>query len=173
MSQPWGPPQDPQEEANHKDSLIRALCRTGHEIEFSLQNSITIAGVVVIPLAVACLVSFGFAVPLPPAVAIGLLVPLWFIVVKTKQYANSRPTLYLFGCSCSALLVLAGFLLALALKPKVQAPAPNQPSVSTGPARTSGDNSPANTGSGNTFTYGSPPIPKPLEKHAPKKEDRP
>ena len=166
---------DPQEEANHKYSLIGAVLRSGHEIEFSLQNSITIAGVVVIPLVVACLIALGFAVPLPPAAGIGLLVPLWFIVAKTSKYVKSRAALYLFGGSCSALLVLAGFLLAYALKPKTQSQiviAP--PAAGTGLAVTTGDSSPANTGSGNTFNYGTPPTSKAhLKKTSKKGKDQP
>lgn len=167
---------NPQEEANRKHSLVRAFFRAGHEIQFSFQNSVTIAGVVVIPLVVACLVAFGFDVPLPPAIGIGLLVPLWFIVWKTSKYANSRAPLYLIGGSCSALLVLAGFLLAYALKPKIRSEfviAPSKPSVGTGPAVTTGDNSPANTGSSNSFTYGAPSLSKPPEKQTKKQKDQP
>jgi hypothetical protein len=167
---------DPQEKAERKHALVRALLRTGHEIEFSLQNSLTIAAVLVIPLVVACLVAGGFAVPLPPAVGFGLLVPLWFIVGKTSKYAKSKATLYLFGGSCSVLLVLVGFLLAHALKPTIQSQfvvAPNKPSAVTGPAITTGDNSPANTGSDNTFIYGSPTPPKPPEKKTKKQKDQP
>jgi hypothetical protein len=39
------PSANPKEEARGKHSLIRALLRTVHEIQFSLQNSLTVAGI--------------------------------------------------------------------------------------------------------------------------------
>ena len=167
------PSANPKEEARGKHSLIRALLRTVHEIQFSLQNSLTVAGIVVIPLVAASLVAVGWDFPVPPAVGVGLLVPLWFIVRKTSRYAESTAALYSFGGLCSVLVVLAGFSLAYALKPKAQSPsviAPSQPRSITGPAVTSGPNSPANTGSGNTFTYGAPSPPKRPEKTKKQKE---
>ena len=121
----------------------------------------------------ASLVAVGWDFPVPPAVGVGLLVPLWFIVRKTSRYAESTAALYSFGGLCSVLVVLAGFSLAYALKPKAQSPsviAPSQPRSITGPAVTSGPNSPANTGSGNTFTYGAPSPPKRPEKTKKQKE---
>jgi predicted tellurium resistance membrane protein TerC len=109
---------DTKDESERKHSFVRALLCAGHDIEFSFQNSLTIAGVVIVPLVVAWLTAVGFAVPLPPALALGLLVPVWFILLKAAKYAKSRKSLYGFGGACSTVLLVSGFLLAYALKPK-------------------------------------------------------
>ncbi len=70
------------------------------------------------------------------------------------------------------LLVAVALLAAVYDKRQVKPPVPVRlPSPPTsGPAKTSGPESPANTGNGNTFNYNSPPQSAPKRSDAPKKD---
>jgi hypothetical protein len=118
---------DSEEESGHKDHLFRALLRVGNEVQFSLQNSLTAAGVFVLPLALACLAGSNLGSPIPLAIAIALLVPLWFFLVKALKYARSRKSIYCAGVVLSAVLVLFGAWISSALEPKMGTTVPPTP----------------------------------------------
>jgi len=115
-------PTDAHDQPNQTRSLARALLRSARDLEISLQNCLTVAGVIVIPLAIFWLGARGVGAPVPPAIALGTLVPLWYFVLKTDKYAESRLALFSFAGVVTALIVVAGFGIASAVSRTPSAP---------------------------------------------------
>ncbi len=115
-------PTDAQEQPSQKRSLARALLHTASDLEISLQNCLTVGGVIVIPLAASWLGARGVGAPVPPAVAFGILVPFWYFVLKTNKHAESRLALFSFAGVVTALIVLTGFWIASAISRTPPAP---------------------------------------------------
>jgi len=104
--------------------LFPALGRTISDLEISLQNILTFAGIFVIPF-----VAYALGAPMAVAVAVGLCLPIWFLVVKTINRVARKSKLFALGAFCSVVLVSAGFGLSAYMKPKStqRIQAPNSP----------------------------------------------
>ena|ERR1035437_1367242 len=108
-------PAEAEEQPSPNLSLPRALRQTACDLKINLQNCLTVAGVVVIPLAASWLGALGLGAPVPPAIAFGLLVPFWFFVLKAGKHAESRWALFSFAGVATVLIVLTGFGIASAI----------------------------------------------------------
>ena len=166
-SQPSANPPQQIEEAT-PISLIAAVCQTAGEVGFTLQNALTVCAGIIIPV-----LSAVFGCPARFAWAIGILFLVGFFVYKLEYRTQFKRHSWIFGIASTVVIAVAAFVIWTWLPSSSAAPAgstidsavgaipkPATPSLVPVPGSniTTGNDSPAVSGTGNTFNYTAPKI---------------
>jgi hypothetical protein len=105
-----------------KTELPSALRRTIRDLNISTQNVLAFIATFVIPLVATVL-----GARLVVALAVGVCVVIWFLVLKTAGHVKSRFALIGFGVVCTALVLITGFIASAVITKANNASAPPQP----------------------------------------------
>jgi hypothetical protein len=105
-----------------KAGLLSALRRTIRDLSISTQNVLAFIATFVIPFVASVL-----GARLVVALAVGICVVIWFLVLKTLGHVKSRGALIGSATVCTALVLIAGFVLSAGITKPSSAIAPPQP----------------------------------------------
>jgi hypothetical protein len=126
---------------SEKTGPFPALLRTVQELDISLQNILTIISVFVVPF-----LAYVLGMPLVLALALGLSLVVWFLIVKSLKYTRSKTSISLVGIFSTVLLAGCATAIWTLERPQITPPPPAIPA--TGPAVANGTCNGVNSGNG-------------------------
>jgi hypothetical protein len=114
-------PPTPKRKPLSKTELPSALLRTIRDLNISTQNVLAFIATFVIPFVASVL-----GARLVVALAVGVCVVIWFLVLKTFRRVKSRFALIGSGMVCTVLLLAAGFIASSVMTKPSSATSPPQ-----------------------------------------------